>query len=252
MVCVGLAAARNGDASGRARVGGKLWRDGGAEPEAGVVAGARPSRHDHERPDEAPAVARRLHLRRLVQCRLQPGRAFNPQFLHKIHHHTCESGKNRFITLADRLQWCIDALGGGLQVAQVLLTLPYSFAQLGYASGIVFQLFYGVIGCWSCYMITWLYVEYRTRKEREGVIFKNHVIQVCKLASNCNHYSRIASRRLHAFLPFAVVRGTGWITWQVLEDSRARIQLHLPSLRCRHSAHCLCQVITMIIRFLKN
>lgn len=63
------------------------------------------------------------------------------------------------------------------QVAQVLLTLPYSFAQLGFASGIVFQIFYGVIGCWSCYMITWLYVEYRTRKEREGVIFKNHVIQ---------------------------------------------------------------------------
>ncbi len=65
-----------------------------------------------------------------------------------------------------------------LQVAQVLLTLPYSFSQLGYPSGIVFQLFYGVIGCWSCYMITSLYVEYRTRKEREGVLFKNHVIQV--------------------------------------------------------------------------
>ncbi|CAM6025434.1 unnamed protein product [Sphagnum balticum] len=63
------------------------------------------------------------------------------------------------------------------QVAQVLLTLPYSFSQLGYPSGIVFQLFYGVIGCWSCYMITSLYVEYRTRKEREGVLFKNHVIQ---------------------------------------------------------------------------
>jgi auxin influx carrier (AUX1 LAX family) len=41
----------------------------------------------------------------------------------------------------------------------------------------VFQLFYGVLGCWSCYMITSLYVEYRTRKEREGVLFKNHVIQ---------------------------------------------------------------------------
>lgn len=65
-----------------------------------------------------------------------------------------------------------------LQVAQVLLTLPYSFAQLGFVSGVVFQIFYGVVGCWSCYMITSLYVEYRTRKEREGVIFKNHVIQV--------------------------------------------------------------------------
>ncbi|CAK9227929.1 unnamed protein product, partial [Sphagnum troendelagicum] len=63
------------------------------------------------------------------------------------------------------------------QVAQVLLVLPYSFSQLGYPSGILLQLFYGTIGCWSCYMITCLYVEYRTRKEREGVLFKNHVIQ---------------------------------------------------------------------------
>jgi auxin influx carrier (AUX1 LAX family) len=68
-------------------------------------------------------------------------------------------------------------------VAQVLLTLPYSFSQLGYPSGIVFQLFYGVLGCWSCYMITSLYAEYRTRKEREGVLFKNHVIQVSHITT---------------------------------------------------------------------
>jgi auxin influx carrier (AUX1 LAX family) len=73
------------------------------------------------------------------------------------------------------------------QVAQVLLTLPTSFAQLGYGSGIAFQLFYGVMGCWACYMITWLYMEYRTRKEREGQTFKNHVIQVM------NHKFRIMS-----------------------------------------------------------
>jgi amino acid permease len=72
----------------------------------------------------------------------------------------------------------LKAVACTLQVAQVLLTLPYSFAQLGFVSGVVFQIFYGVVGCWSCYMITSLYVEYRTRKEREGVIFKNHVIQV--------------------------------------------------------------------------
>jgi auxin influx carrier (AUX1 LAX family) len=74
-----------------------------------------------------------------------------------------------------------------MQVAQVLLTLPTSFAQLGYGSGIAFQLFYGVMGCWACYMITWLYMEYRTRKEREGQTFKNHVIQVM------NHKFRIMS-----------------------------------------------------------
>ena len=64
------------------------------------------------------------------------------------------------------------------QVAQVLLTLPYSFSQLGMLSGILFQLFYGLLGSWTAYLITILYVEYRTRKEREKVNFRNHVIQV--------------------------------------------------------------------------
>jgi auxin influx carrier (AUX1 LAX family) len=64
------------------------------------------------------------------------------------------------------------------QVAQVLLTLPYSFSQLGMASGVVFQLFYGLMGSWTAYLISILYVEYRTRKEREKVDFRNHVIQV--------------------------------------------------------------------------
>ncbi|GAB2271549.1 Auxin transporter-like protein 3 [Dionaea muscipula] len=63
------------------------------------------------------------------------------------------------------------------QVAQVLLTLPYSFSQLGMQSGIVLQLFYGLMGSWTAYLISVLYVEYRTRKEREKVDFRNHVIQ---------------------------------------------------------------------------
>lgn len=64
------------------------------------------------------------------------------------------------------------------QVAQVLLTLPYSFSQLGMLSGIIFQLFYGLMGSWTAYLICVLYIEYRTRKEREKVDFRNHVIQV--------------------------------------------------------------------------
>ncbi|XP_058729083.1 auxin transporter-like protein 4 [Vicia villosa] len=63
------------------------------------------------------------------------------------------------------------------QVAQVLLTLPYSFSQLGMVSGIVFQIFYGLVGSWTAYLISVLYVEYRARKEKENVNFKNHVIQ---------------------------------------------------------------------------
>jgi len=68
-----------------------------------------------------------------------------------------------------------------MQVAQVLLTLPYSFSQLGMLSGILFQLFYGLMGSWTAYLISVLYVEYRTRKEREKVDFRNHVIQVLSI-----------------------------------------------------------------------
>lgn len=60
----------------------------------------------------------------------------------------------------------------------MLLTLPYSFSQLGMASGIVLQVFYGLLGSWTAYLISVLYVEYRSRKEKENVNFKNHVIQV--------------------------------------------------------------------------
>jgi hypothetical protein len=63
-------------------------------------------------------------------------------------------------------------------VAQVLLTLPYSFSQLGMVSGVLLQIFYGLMGSWTAYLISVLYVEYRARKEKEGVSFKNHVIQV--------------------------------------------------------------------------
>ena len=66
-----------------------------------------------------------------------------------------------------------------MQVSQVLLTLPYSFSQLGMVSGIVFYIFGGILGSKTTYIIiSVLYVEYRTRKEKENVRFKNHVIQV--------------------------------------------------------------------------
>ena len=79
---------------------------------------------------------------------------------------------------------------GGLacvQVAQVLLTLPYSFSQLGMVSGLLLQVFYGLMGSWTAYLISVLYVEYRARKEKQGVSFKNHVIQVGRSASRSLH-----------------------------------------------------------------
>lgn len=65
----------------------------------------------------------------------------------------------------------------------MLLTLPYSFSQLGMVSGVLLQVFYGLMGSWTAYLISVLYVEYRARKEKEGVSFKNHVIQVGRVAS---------------------------------------------------------------------
>ncbi|GMP87944.1 hypothetical protein CsSME_00040115 [Camellia sinensis var. sinensis] len=44
-------------------------------------------------------------------------------------------------------------------------------------SGILFQVFYGLVGNWTAYLISVLYIEHRTRKEKENVDFKNHVIQ---------------------------------------------------------------------------
>ncbi|XP_024519545.1 auxin transporter protein 1 isoform X1 [Selaginella moellendorffii] len=63
------------------------------------------------------------------------------------------------------------------QVGQVLLTLPNSFAQLGLVSGILFQLLYGTLGAWACYMTTWLYMNYRKRFEREALYNDKHEIQ---------------------------------------------------------------------------
>ncbi|RWW75072.1 hypothetical protein BHE74_00016928 [Ensete ventricosum] len=76
--------------------------------------------------------------------------------------------------------WCVFSSKevANLQVAQVLLTLPYSFSQLGMLSGVILQMFYGIMGSWTAYLISVLYVEYRTRKEKENVSFSNHVIQV--------------------------------------------------------------------------
>ncbi|KAJ7519727.1 hypothetical protein O6H91_20G053500 [Diphasiastrum complanatum] len=64
-----------------------------------------------------------------------------------------------------------------VQVAQVLLTLPYSFAQLGVVSGITFQIFYGFVGCWTCFMITSLYADYRSALEKKNLSSKDHTIQ---------------------------------------------------------------------------
>lgn len=84
----------------------------------------------------------------------------------------------------------------------MLLTLPYSFSQLGMVSGIVLQVFYGLIGSWTAYLISVLYIEYRSRKEKEGASFKNHVIQVRIIFKNKtidSIYTRIVESRAYEF-----------------------------------------------------
>ncbi|EFJ22746.1 hypothetical protein SELMODRAFT_415922 [Selaginella moellendorffii] len=63
------------------------------------------------------------------------------------------------------------------QVAQVLLTLPHTLAQMGITSGIGFQLLYGALGCWSCYITMCLYMDYVAILERHNARRKNHIIQ---------------------------------------------------------------------------
>ncbi|OIW02718.1 hypothetical protein TanjilG_29494 [Lupinus angustifolius] len=116
------------------------------------------------------------------------------------------------------------------QVAQVLLTLPTSFSQLGMVSGIILQVFYGILGSWTAYLISILYVEYRTRKEKENVNFKNHVIQwfevlegllgpywkAIGLAFNCTFLlfgsviQLIACARIWSFIGLGMTTYTAW------------------------------------------
>ncbi|KAJ7520844.1 hypothetical protein O6H91_19G025300 [Diphasiastrum complanatum] len=94
-----------------------------------------------------------------------------------------EPSENTWIILFSLLFWeggsSFDAWlsASSVQIAQVLLTLPNSFAQLGLVSGIAFQILYGFVGCWTCYVTTALYADYRSIKENQHVSFKNHTIQ---------------------------------------------------------------------------
>ncbi|CAM6091757.1 unnamed protein product [Calypogeia fissa] len=70
------------------------------------------------------------------------------------------------------------------QVGQVILTMPTSYAQMGFTYGVIFQTVYTILGAWTCYLLARLYVEYRHRKEKEGHDFKKHVIQYHEVIAN--------------------------------------------------------------------
>lgn len=64
------------------------------------------------------------------------------------------------------------------QIGQVVLSLPYSFSQMGYAYGLVFLIFYGLLGAWTVYILTWLYFEFKSRCSLHGKVYPSrHVLQ---------------------------------------------------------------------------
>ncbi|KAL5983687.1 hypothetical protein ACLOJK_017778, partial [Asimina triloba] len=62
-------------------------------------------------------------------------------------------------------------------VGSLILTLPYTFAQVGYWSGIGLQLLYGALGCWSVYLISLFHAEASQRTRLTGAIHEKHILQ---------------------------------------------------------------------------
>ncbi|KAI4978127.1 hypothetical protein ZWY2020_014681 [Hordeum vulgare] len=67
-------------------------------------------------------------------------------------------------------------------------------------SRILFQFFYGLLGNWTAYLISILYLEYRTRKEKDKVDFRNHVIQLIGCASNIYYVNDHLDKRTWTYI----------------------------------------------------
>lgn len=78
------------------------------------------------------------------------------------------------------------------------------------------------MGSWTAYLISLLYVEYRTRKEREKVDFRNHVIQVPSFYlflffshTECS-FRKQKKKKLHIFLG-SFCKFFSWQWFEVLD-----------------------------------
>jgi auxin influx carrier (AUX1 LAX family) len=80
-----------------------------------------------------------------------------------------------------------------LQVGSVILTFPYTFSQVGYKFGILFQFVYGAFGCWTVFLLSWMYAELKQRKMLQGTLQKGHILQVNLVVPNifCTHNSHM-------------------------------------------------------------
>ncbi len=69
----------------------------------------------------------------------------------------------------------------GLQVGQVILTLPNAFATTGMASGVFFQLVFATLALWTLYLLATLYQELKKRKAawrrdlHHGIVMVQHL-----------------------------------------------------------------------------
>jgi hypothetical protein len=66
---------------------------------------------------------------------------------------------------------------------------------MGYAYGLVFLIFYGLLGAWTVYILTWLYFEFKSRCSLHGKVYPSrHVLQVRKKKTIANTLSLSLSK----------------------------------------------------------
>ncbi|KAF3795741.1 hypothetical protein EJ110_NYTH04431 [Nymphaea thermarum] len=62
-------------------------------------------------------------------------------------------------------------------VGSLVLTLPYTFSQMGYVCGVASQFLCGAFGCWTVYLLGLFHPEASRRTRDIGIIHKRHILQ---------------------------------------------------------------------------
>ncbi|CAK9234078.1 unnamed protein product [Sphagnum troendelagicum] len=55
--------------------------------------------------------------------------------------------------------------------------IPLHISQVGYKYGILFQFVSGAFGCWTVFLLSWMYAELKQRKMLAGTYQKGHILQ---------------------------------------------------------------------------
>ncbi|XP_049936201.1 auxin transporter-like protein 1 [Nymphaea colorata] len=63
------------------------------------------------------------------------------------------------------------------QVGSLVLTLPYTFSQMGYVYGVASHFLYGAFGCWAVYLLGLFHAEASRRTWDIGIIHKRHILE---------------------------------------------------------------------------